>query len=155
MVNNIYDSDKNSQYQKRINFDGSNDNCYIDTHLGSTGSIYTAVTGDKANLNLNLIGNNTSVGLSLNGEGSYLRSVLDGYSVINFYANGDETNRSLNYCYLSSGYEGDNGIGNYNTPLIFFQKGGVKEVNKYGLYFDTQTHKFGYISKNGSKISEV
>ena len=153
MVNNVFDSEKHSQYQKRTNFDGENDKCFIDTHLGSTSSIYTAATGDNSNININLLGNNTSIGATLNGNNSYIRSVLDGYSVINFYASGNDTNKSLDYCYLSSGYNGDDGIGSNNAPLLFFKKGGTANPNKYGLGFDTETHNLGYITKDDNVIN--
>ena len=153
MVNNVFDSEKHSQYQKRTNFDGENDKCFIDTHLGSTSSIYTAATGDNSNININLLGNNTSIGATLNGNNSYIRSVLDGYSVINFYASGNDTNKSLDYCYLSSGYNGDDGIGSNNAPLLFFKKGGTANPNKYGLGFDAETHNLGYITKDDNTIN--
>lgn len=144
----------NNQYTKRENFDGENDESYIDTHLSQTGSIYTAVTGDNSNINVNLLGDNTSIGISLNGDNSYLKTVLDGYSAINFYANGNNSTKSLNYCYLSSGYKGDNGTGANNAPLIFFDKNGTANPNKYGLYFNTETHKLQYCSKENNIIQK-
>lgn len=135
-----------------MNFDSGNDECYIDTHLGTKSSIYRALTGDKSSINVNLLGNNSAIGVSLNGNNSYIRAVLDNYSVLNIYAIGNDSNKSLDYVYLSSGYDEDDGIGANNSPLLFFKKGGTANPNKYGLYFNTETHELGYIAKENNII---
>lgn len=139
MVNNARIDEKGSDYQYRMNFDGSGDQAYIDTHLSKTGSIYTAVTGADAAININLT-----------GDKSLLYTELSGYSNIRLIANGDEDKQSLNYVYLSSDYKEEPNAG---APMLFLYNGGQTKNNQYGLAFDCSRNQLGYVTRdNAGKI---
>lgn len=135
MVNNVFDSDKNSKYQKRMNFDGEADTAYIDTHLSSKGSIYTAVTGENAAININVL-----------GDDSLLFAQLDGYSNIRLMSKGDNDKKALNYILLGTDTNDEVLKG---APLLFLKNDG-ENAPKYGLAFDCQTNKLGYVTKDNS-----
>ena len=138
MVNNVHDDNKNSDYQYRLNFDGENDNAYIDTHLSKTGSIYTAVIGENAAININLLGDN-----------SLLFAQLDGYSNIRFIAKGNEDNKALEFLYIATDYKDKPLTG---APLLLLKNDGKNDI-KYGLAYDVQNNKLGYATKEDGQYA--
>lgn len=139
LVNNIYDSTKDSTYQKRINFNGIEGTVYIDTHLGNRSSIYTAVTGEGAYINTNILGDNNYIFTQLNGNKATIDTILEGYARPKIYVKGDETTKTLQYTYLSTYTDTEE-----TCPLLFIQNNG--EITS-GFAYDTNSKGIGYVTK--------
>jgi hypothetical protein len=146
MVSNARIDEKGSDYQYRMNFDGSSDQAYIDTHLSKTGSIYTAVTGDGAYLNTNV-----------SGDGSFLLTSFSDAG-IDLIASGDkDKSGSLNYFLVQCSY---NGQTDSNTvPLIYIthqttdSEGNMvadSSANKYGFAYDSVRNQIGYVERDSN-----
>ena len=145
LVNNIYDSTKDSTYQKRINFDGTENTVYIDTHLGNKSSIYTAVTGEGAYISTNILGDNNYIFTQLNGNKATIDTILEGYARPKIYVKGDETTKTLQYTYLSTYTDTEE-----TCPLLFIQNNG--EITS-GFAYDTNSKGIGYVTKIADQLT--
>ena len=146
MVNNARIDEKGSDYQYRMNFDGSGDQAYIDTHLSKTGSIYTAVTGDGAYLNTNVTGDKSFLFASLSNIG------------LDFIASGDkDKSGSLNYFLVQCSYDGK--TNSSTVPLVYIthqtadsagNMAADSSANKYGFAYDSVRNQIGYVERDSN-----